>query len=93
MERLDADVGATDRPLEQAPGMFEAIRVDVAFGIAFGMVDHVVNVLPVQPCVRRQRIRIDSRTGFHIVPDLRVQMMPAGVRKDAQADLRAFWAR
>lgn len=45
VEGLDVNVGAANRPLEQAPKVFEAIGVDVAPNVRLGLVNDAVDVL------------------------------------------------
>ncbi len=44
MKRLNADIRPLNSPLKQRPEVFQSVRVNVAFRVAFGVVDHVVNV-------------------------------------------------
>ena len=44
MKRFDRHVGALDGALQEAPEVFEPVGVDIAFGVALGMVDDVVDV-------------------------------------------------
>ena len=45
VKRLDADMCSLDAPLEQRPKVFEAIRVNRATHIRFGVVDKIVSVV------------------------------------------------
>lgn len=56
MKRFNADVGAFDRPLEQAPEVLQPIGVDVPPHIGFGMADDLVGVVRRQPLIRLKRI-------------------------------------
>jgi hypothetical protein len=59
VERLDADIGAVDGTLEQAPEVLQAIRVNNAIDVLLSMVDNLVNVVTPQPLIRAKGIRID----------------------------------
>src|ERR1700724_1484652 len=56
VERLDADVGSFDRALEERPEVFQIVGVDLALGVAFGMVDDLVDIVLAEFVVGRQRI-------------------------------------
>src|SRR5208283_2140042 len=49
-------VGAIDGALEQAPEVFDAIRVDVAAHVLFGVLDHLVRILIFQPKTKRASV-------------------------------------
>ena len=51
VERFDRNVGAVDRPFEQAPKVFNSICVNVLFYISLKMVDDLVNISVLQVVV------------------------------------------
>lgn len=87
MEGLDVHVRTLDRPLEQAPEVFEPVRVDPALRIRLGVVDDLVNVLLfTESGVGLESIRVDRRAGLDMLPDFRGQHGAADVANDARAD-------
>jgi len=64
MERLDAHIGAFDPTLQQAPEVLQPVGVDLALGIALGVVNDLVGVLPLQSTVGRVGV------GEHVGPRL-----------------------
>ena len=45
VERLHADVGATDGPLERNPVVFHSVRVTVALHVGNGVVDQLMSIV------------------------------------------------
>ena len=56
MERFDGNTGAFDGALQQRPEVFEAVGVDLSVHVAFGVVDHLMHIINVQPVVGLQRV-------------------------------------
>lgn len=77
VEWLDADVGAVDRPLQEAPEVFESVSVDVPLSVGLGVVDDLVNVVALQATVRRKIIGEHFRAGFDVFADSGLKLMPA----------------
>ncbi len=69
MDRRDAVVCAVNRALEQAPKVFEAVRMDAILGVALSMNNRGVDVIPIEAVVGLERVRVDRRTGFHLLSD------------------------
>lgn len=51
MEWLNADIGSLKSALEQAPVVFERIGVDRAADVLHGMVDSLVDVIPIKTLI------------------------------------------
>ena len=51
VERLDADVGALDGPLEQRPEVLDSVGVNLAIDVLLGVVNDAVNVLALKAVV------------------------------------------
>lgn len=66
VERLHADIGAADRPFQEAPEIFQAVRVDFTANVFDRMVDDFMLKL-VQPFVRFQCISEDFRTSKYVI--------------------------
>jgi phage terminase large subunit-like protein len=66
MDRLNRVVGSVDAPLELGPEVFDGVDADAAFGVAFSMVDYLVNVVNIQPGVRLQRVSEHRRALLHM---------------------------
>lgn len=62
VERGDGDIGATETPLEQAPKVLHAVRVNRPVDILAGMIDGRMNVRAAKAAVVAGFIGIDGRT-------------------------------
>jgi len=89
MERLNADVGSTNRPLEQTPEVLKAVRVDVATNILNGMVDGPVVEVSLQAVVGKQEVSIDGAPWFDVLPNLRLKRVLLAIGNYSSTNLSA----
>lgn len=82
MERFDADIGALDGPLEQAPEVLQSVCVDLALGVPLGVVDDLVDVCIAELGVGLERIGVDLGTGRNVLADFGAERMAAHVGDD-----------
>src|SRR5579862_2550324 len=87
--RLDADVGAVEAALDEAPEVLDAVRVYATIDIAFGVVDRAVREPDAEPVVRRERVGVDHRAIRDGVLDTGAQCRGLRVRDDLGLDLAA----
>jgi hypothetical protein len=59
-----------DRAFEQAPGVFQSVRVDIPANIGFSVIDNFMDVVFLfQSLIRFQGISLDGRAGSHVALD------------------------
>jgi hypothetical protein len=74
MERLNADIGAFQLALEQAPEVFEAIGVNLPVNVSFGMVNHLMlESLFLESLIGHERIGVDRAARFDVSADVGLQ--------------------
>ena len=73
VERFHAHIGTADTALQQAPEVFKAIGMNTTIHILDSMIHNLVGVVGSQSFVGEQRIRVESRTRFDMLSDLRLQ--------------------
>lgn len=61
VERGHGNIGASQRSLEQAPKVLDAVRVNAAFHVFDRVVDNAVGVVGVQAVVAGRFVRVDRR--------------------------------
>ncbi len=83
----DVVIRAHHATLEQAPEILKAVRVDVALGVAFGVVDCSMEVFRRKAFVRSERVSVDLRARFDVLFDFAMQSAALGVRNDHRFDL------
>lgn len=66
---FDADMRTVDAAFQKAPEVLASIRVNVLADMLYGVVDHLVLVLPGKAIVGLQRVREQSRSRFNVLPD------------------------
>ena len=93
MERLDADVGSADAALQQRPEVLQAVGVNLAVHVRYGVVDDLMRVVGFQPFVRQQRIGVERGTGFNVLSDFGLKRAFLPVRDYGGADLAAALPR
>lgn len=85
VEWLHAHVGATDGPLEQRPEVFHPVRVDLALGVALGVIDDVVRVIRAQVVVAFQIVGVDARAVLDLIDDPRHEFLALGAWHDGRS--------
>jgi hypothetical protein len=74
MESLNANVGALELALEQAPEVFESIGVNLPVNVAFGMVNNLVlESLMLESLIGQERIRVDRAASFDVSVNLSLE--------------------
>ena len=89
MEWLDADVSSFQSALEQTPEVFESVCVNLSFDISFGMVNHVMSVVPNQPFVGLKSVAKQSGICSDVIADFFVNCVLLAIRKNLSANLSA----
>jgi hypothetical protein len=89
VEGLDANVGAVQTALEQAPEVLHGVGVDVLVHILYRMVDNGVFVIRLQPIVGEQLIGEDRGTGFDMLTHVRLKFLLAATADDESANFAA----
>src|SRR5256885_16592426 len=79
MKRFDAYIRSFDTALEQTPEVFQPVSVNVAFRIALGMVNDLVDKLVIESRVRMKRIRDYFGTLFHVFAHSGIELRAAYV--------------
>jgi hypothetical protein len=79
MERLDADVGSFQAALQQRPEILDAIRVNIAANVLFGMIHKLMNVILVESGIRRQFISEYFGPRFNVRAHFLLQRMALAV--------------
>src|SRR5712672_36510 len=83
VERFNRNVRAFQSALEQAPEIFQPVGVNLPVHIALRMVNRLVNEIPIQSLIRKERIAIDRALGFYVCANLPLQMKLATERNDS----------
>lgn len=89
VERLDADVGSMQLALYQRPEVLHRVRVNIALGVFNSMVNYLMREVAVKSVVGLQRIRIQSRTGSDVLPDMLVEFVLTARRNRERANFAA----
>src|SRR5438105_4460646 len=84
MERFDRHVGTLDGALQEAPEVLAAIGVDFAVHVGFGVVDHAMGVVGVQPVIRQEKVSVDLRTATDVRADVGLQSVLTNVARDGK---------
>ncbi len=87
MERLGADIGALESPLEETPEVFESIGMNLPVNVAFGMVNDLVDKILVQSLIGEKRIRVNRTASRNVIFDFALNRFLAAIRNHTRADL------
>src|SRR5260370_25699994 len=93
MKRFDRNISAFDAALEQRPEVFQSVSVDMAFGVALRVIDHLVDVFICQPVIRRQRICVNFRALLNVLTNRCFNIMSAYAPHYFAANARMFFRR
>src|SRR5260370_12881235 len=76
MERLNADVGAFELALEQAPEILQSICVNLSVNVLFGMVNHLVleSFFP-ESLIGHKGVGIDCASRFDLSADISLERL------------------
>lgn len=86
MLRTRRNVRTLNRALEHRPETFDAIRVNVSANVFVRVIDDVVGVRVLNRRIRRSRVGIDDRSGFHILAQTVSQRLPTSALDDERAN-------
>src|SRR5204862_3453947 len=75
MKRFDAHISPFDAALEQAPEVLQPVRVDVPFGVALGVIDHLVDIFISQSLVGFECVCVNGRALLDILANFAPQRM------------------
>src|SRR5581483_12128220 len=89
MEGLNADVGAMQPSLEQAPEVFHEVRVDAAVHVLHRMVDSPMVEVAIQANVGVELVCVEQRSRLDGIPDIALQCPAPGVTNDLGAHVAA----
>lgn len=90
VELFNANVGALQSALEQAPEVLKAVSVHATVNVAFRVVnDLVLEPLVLEQVVGIQRIGVDGAMGFDVTANLGIQYRLAAIGDDGSANLSA----
>lgn len=74
VEGFNGNVSALDRPLEQAPEVFQPVCVDVTFRVALGMINDFVRVIVRKAIIGLESVRVDLRSLQDILAHVALQL-------------------
>jgi len=83
MKRLNAHIGAAQGSLHEAPKVLNAVGMDDATDVFFGVIDNLVNVGVGQVRIGGQGVGKHFAARDHILPDFGGQARASAVRDDA----------
>ena len=84
VERLDRNVGAADRTLEQRPEVFEPVGVDLPARIRLGVINDVVGVFAREPFIGFECVGVDFGSALDVLTDGGLQDVLAWCRRPAR---------
>jgi len=90
VERLDGDVGAADCPLQQAPKVLKAIRVNAAIDVPFHVVHKFVRVLFRKSLINTGLIGVDFGAVLYLIQDSSLQRFAVHLRNYCSANGARF---
>jgi hypothetical protein len=93
VKRLNADIGSSDSPLQQGPEVFKSVGVDMASGVAHGMIYHVVNVIVSQSLVGLQRVGVNLRAFGNVLANVCLKLRSACALDNLQDNARLALGR
>jgi hypothetical protein len=80
MKRLNVYIRSVQRAFEKRPEVFQAIRMDVTYCIANGMVDNATLVIAFKIVVRHKCVGADRRTLFDMLANVAAEFGSARIR-------------
>ena len=89
VKRFDADISAFDRPLEQAPKVFESVCVNTSANVSVSMVNDAVLVSRSQVVVGHKRIGVDRSIFLDVLDNCGMQGTALAIRNHGRADFSA----
>jgi hypothetical protein len=89
VEWFDIDIRALQSALEQAPEVFESVRVNLSVNVPLGVVDHVVAVVANQSVIRWQLIAEQCRVSSYVIADFLLDERLATICQNLSANFAA----
>ncbi len=87
---FDADIGAFQLALEQAPKVFESVSVNLPINVPFSVVnDLMLESLLLESLIGHERIGIDRAPCFHVSANVRLQRVLFAIANDSGANFAA----
>src|SRR6266851_2326550 len=87
MERLNRNVGASQRSLEERPEIFDSLRMNLPFDVSLGMIHDIMHETIMQRVVSNPFIRVHLRPMLHRVKNFFLQRLALHVRNNFGSDL------
>ena len=87
MERLNSNVGSTKATLQEAPEVLQAIRVDSAVDVPFGMINNVMNKVVAHFVIADCVVCVDLCPVFDVLKQNVLESLASDVRDDLSAYL------
>src|SRR5947207_4768901 len=90
MERLNADIGSTDRSLEQAPEILQTVCVYAPINVLNRMVDELMNVLGVHALIGVRSISKERRVSSNVLSNERLKLTLANTHSNFASYFSTF---
>src|SRR6266403_175946 len=88
MKRLNSDVSAAQRSLEQRPEVFHAVDVNLSANISLSLVNHIMHEPPLHPVIVGNRVvRVDRASKLDVLENFVLQRFPRHIRHNRSANL------
>ena len=87
VERLYRYIGSCQRSLQQAPEVFQSVRVDSAVDVPLGVIHHIVHEAVMQFVVTDGLIGVDRRAVLYLLQYLILQCFALHIRHNLGANL------
>lgn len=92
VERLNTNVGSVNRPLQECPKILNPVGVNRSIDVFLRMVNRGMKVVQCESPIRRQGVRVDSRTARGMLLNELLQGPTTGVLNHACAYDAVTWA-
>src|SRR5437868_3689306 len=77
MKGFDTNIGPVQSALEQAPEVFQAVRVNATVCVADSVVNHSSVIITLKVVVGHERVGADGRTLLNKLPNVSAKLWPA----------------
>src|ERR1700683_522521 len=90
VERLHGNIGSVQSPLEQAPEVFQRVRMyHVIPHVLYGVIDNAMLIVSIQAVVGKKEVSIDRAASFHVLSNLGLKSLLSAILYNLRADLSA----
>ena len=89
MKRFDAHIRSVDAPLQQAPEVLKAVRMDSPIDVLNRMIYDLMNEVRFQAAIGHERIRVECRASLHMLLDFGVEFLLLAAADDLRAHVAA----